>query len=91
MIERIFTSEYREGFYAMIRQEQNEAVLRLEIATLRASIANILQAGGNALHAVFVGGDEPKWKHPCQREHLIELSDMLDAIHQQLATSEVSA
>lgn len=88
---RVFTSEYREGIYAVIRRDAEQAALRLEVALLKASVADLLQEAGNALHAIFVAGDEPKWKHPSQRDHLIDLSAMLETLHQKITTDGVQA
>lgn len=87
---KVFTAEYSEGEYALIRTEQDVASLKLDIAVLRASVTRILEIGGNALHSCFVAGGEPKWTDSSQREGLIELSDALGALHRQI-THEVAA
>jgi hypothetical protein len=73
----IFTGEYMEGEVKLARAEAHQAALR-------ASMLELLMAAGNALHSNFVSGDEAKWKHPSQRESLIELSDACHAVLAQM-------
>lgn len=84
MSRKVFTAEYCEGQYELIKKQQEISVLQLENAVLKATIAGILQAGGYALHAVFEAGGEPKWRSTSERDRLIELSDVLKAAHRQI-------
>ncbi len=84
MSQTVFTAEYCEGQYEIIRKQQEIAVLNLENAVLKATIATILQIGGNALHSLFEAGGEPKWRHPSEREAFIDLSNTLESAHRQI-------
>lgn len=85
---RFYSSEYREDEYESLRNDQVAARLRLELALLRASIADVLELGGALLHGCFQSGSEPKWTHPSQREDLEKLSDALVSLH-ELATKDM--
>lgn len=85
MTERVFTAEHLEGQFEAIKLEQDRAALILENAVLRATIVRVLEAGGHALHAIFVSGDEVKWRHPSQREALIDLSNALRSAHSHIS------
>ncbi|NTG07207.1 hypothetical protein [Rhizobium rhizogenes] len=73
----IFINEHLEGFYGAVRSAREKAEVDLENAQLKEVIVGLLSAGGHALHAMFEAGGEPKWRHPSERESLIELSDAL--------------
>ncbi|MDO9416999.1 hypothetical protein [Pararhizobium sp.] len=87
-MNRVFTAEYCEGQYALIAKEQVHAKLFLEIATLKALSSRVLEAGGGALHNLFVAGEEPKWADESQRAQLIELSDCLEALHEKITKGD---
>ena len=83
-MQEVFTNEYLCFDAAAIDREVLEASKGMEIANLRHTIMEILDAAGGALHSNFVSGDEPKWKHPSQRESLIQLSNLLEDVHKDL-------
>lgn len=84
MIPEVFTTDDVEDDLARAIQREKDALENLQWATANVSTVRIMHIAGNALHALFMAGDEPKWKHPCQRESLMELSDALKALHRQM-------
>lgn len=73
----VFTTDHLEGYCEYIRAARRQAQAELENALLKEMIVDLIEAGGNAVHAMFVAGGEPKWRHPSERERLMQLSDAL--------------
>jgi hypothetical protein len=51
---------------------EDSARAALDMAVMRSEAADLLYSLDHAIHCLFVGGDEPKWSHPVQREAVIE-------------------
>lgn len=77
MTREVFRNDHLEGVYESVRADRRHAELRLENAMLRETVIDLIEAGGTALHTVFIAGGEPKWRVPEERERLIALSDTL--------------
>lgn len=75
----VFINDHLEGVYESVRASRRQAQAELENAILREMLVDLIEAGGNAVHAMFEAGGEPKWRHPGERESLIKLSDALHA------------
>ena len=75
----VFINEHLEGAYESVRATRRHAETQLENAVLREALIDLIEAGGNAMHALLVSGGEPKWRHDAERESVMALNEALHA------------
>lgn len=89
MTREVFRNDHLEGVYESVRADRRYAELKLENAVLREALIEIIEAGGTALHVMFVAGGEPKWRLPEERERLIALSEAIRAAFKNISGWDV--